>query len=86
MTWTQERREALIAEVERLPRHIGRAEYLTYLRGEYLSPKRRILAECYRCNNGYVDGALDCENPECPLYGIMPYKHRMGSDDARCRP
>jgi hypothetical protein len=76
MTWTQQRREALIAEVEGWPRRVGKNEYLAYLCGEYLSAKKRILAECFRCSNGYIDGTFDCENPDCPLHRVMPYRGR----------
>lgn len=69
-----EQQEALIAEVQAWPRRVGKLEYLAFLRGEYLSPKKRILATCYFCNNGYVDGPLDCQNYDCPLHKLMPYK------------
>lgn len=69
-----ERQEALLAEVQSWPRRIGKPEYIAYIRGQYLSPKRRILATCYHCNNGYVDGAFDCQNYDCPLHKLMPYK------------
>lgn len=82
----EERQLKVIAEVQRWPRRIGKNEYLAYLRGEYLSPKKRILAECYRCNNGYVDGAFDCQNYGCPLHKLMPYRGIYPKSDEETTP
>ena len=32
-----------------------------------------IKAKCADCMANYVDGRLDCEVTECPLYPYMPY-------------
>lgn len=75
------RQENLINEVQTWPRRVGKPEYLAFLRGEYLSPKKRILATCYYCNNGYVDGASDCQNSDCPLHRVMPYRGKRPKFD-----
>ena len=66
----------------------GKAELLAYARGEQISRGDAILAKCYECNGGYVDGARDCELKDCPLYGYMPYnknkyKGRPVSDEQK---
>jgi hypothetical protein len=51
----------------------GKIEYIEYLEtGVKLSPKNAILANCYQCMNSYMDGKLDCEIADCPLYPYMP--------------
>jgi len=51
----------------------GRAELIKFYKSENLTRKEAILAKCYECNNGYVDGKMDCKVFSCPLYGYMPY-------------
>lgn len=53
----------------------GSKELKKYLEGGKLTFKQAILAACYFCMNGYVDGKVDCEIEGCPLYPIMPYKN-----------
>ncbi len=50
----------------------GRAEYKKFLRGERLTYKEAILAQCYICNGG-SEGGSDCLGYSCPLYPHMPY-------------
>ena len=38
-----------------------------------LSPRQMVIAKCYECMEGYIDGKIDCGIPECPCYGLMPY-------------
>ena len=53
----------------------GKNEYLEYLKnGQKLSPIKAIKANCYQCMNSYLDGKIDCEIPDCPLYPFMPYR------------
>ena len=52
----------------------GRKEYLKHKSGGRLTPKQAILARCYDCMGYYIDGRMDCQIPECPLYPFMPYR------------
>lgn len=61
----------LIELVERGPRFQGKKEYISYLNGEHITHKERILAMCYYCMGHYVDGFIDCKIKTCPLYGIV---------------
>ncbi len=67
-------RQRLIDEIGSWPRRIGRPEALKFLRGEYLSHRERIIAQCYICMTGYVDGVRDCDQTLCPLHKLMPYR------------
>lgn len=42
--------------------------------GDKLSLKQAVLAKCYDCMGGYVDGRQDCGVNTCPLYRWMPYR------------
>jgi hypothetical protein len=55
----------------------GRRELLRHLEGGKLSRKAAIKAKCYDCMNSFADGKYDCQIPDCPLYGFMPYKGKM---------
>ena len=52
----------------------GKTQYLRYLNGERLTAREAILACCFECTCGYMDGKADCEYYECPLYPYMPYR------------
>jgi len=52
----------------------GRKELLRHLEGGRLTPLQAILADCYDCTGGYVDGRADCGNTSCLLYRYMPYR------------
>jgi len=52
----------------------GKAEIMRQRSGKRLSYKQAVLAKCYECMGYYADGKLDCEIPDCPLYGFMPYR------------
>ena len=52
----------------------GSREYEKFLRGEHLSARQAILAQCFVCN-GKEEGGTDCQGSKsCPLYSFMPYK------------
>ena len=51
----------------------GKAELISYLRGNRLSASQSIKAMCYSCNGGYDDGKDDCGVASCPLHPMMPY-------------
>jgi hypothetical protein len=54
---------------------LGKEDFLRHLNGEALTRGEAISAKCYDCCCHYADGKADCEMPECPLYGFMPYKN-----------
>jgi hypothetical protein len=48
----------------------GAIQYAKFKKGEPLTRKGAILAQCYECN-GYDD--QDCHGNNCPLYGWSPF-------------
>jgi len=52
----------------------GRKEYIKHLQENPITLKEGVLAKCYDCMGYYVDGKVDCEMPDCPLYDWMPYR------------
>jgi hypothetical protein len=53
----------------------GQMELRTHvLEGYNLQPAEAVLAKCYDCMGGYVDGKCDCAINDCPLYPWMQYK------------
>ena len=53
---------------------IGKRQLEAHLRGEKLTPLDSLLAKCYECMCGYLDGRMDCEINSCPNYSRMPYR------------
>lgn len=51
---------------------IGYKEYERFQKGEKLTRKQAMLAQCYICNGG-AEGGEDCQGDSCPLYTFMPY-------------
>ena len=51
----------------------GGKELKAHREGKRLTWRQGILAKCYECVGGYVDGKADCEIADCPLYAWMPY-------------
>jgi hypothetical protein len=45
-----------------------------WVAGEKITRNQAILAKCYECCAGYVDGIRDCKLKGCPLYEYHPYK------------
>ncbi|HEY4707046.1 MAG TPA: hypothetical protein VII64_06255 [Thermodesulfobacteriota bacterium] len=43
-----------------------------FQRGEVLTHKQSILAQCFVCN-GLDEGGVDCLGKSCPLYQFMPH-------------
>src|SRR5271157_1498205 len=61
----------------------GKREYLAFLRGEHLTLKQRVLANCYECTGMYTDGREDCDQMEtCVFHVYMPYR-KNGAVKAR---
>ena len=52
----------------------GKREYIAFLKGQTLTMKQRILANCYQCTGFYTDGRKDCEIEDCPLHVYMPFR------------
>ncbi len=51
----------------------GCRDYEKFKKGETLTLKQAILAQCYVCN-GIEEGGEDCRGRSCPLYQFMPYR------------
>ena len=62
-----------IKDVKNSPLAIGRKELIARMNGKHLTTKQSILAKCYECNNGYIDGKNDCKIEDCALYEYMPF-------------
>jgi hypothetical protein len=56
-----------------LPKARGNKEFKSHQMGGRLTKRQAILAKCADCMGNYVDGRIDCEMPECPLYPFSPY-------------
>jgi len=54
----------------------GRKHLMAHMEGKRLSFKQAILAKCYECMNGFIDGKQDCGVCDCPLYPYMPFSSR----------
>jgi len=61
----------------------GYRPYKKLLGGGKLSLKEAILAKCYDCACGYVDGKIDCDIQTCPLYQYMPYGFAWANREKR---
>jgi len=68
----------------------GKNELLKFLGGDSITRKEAMLAKCYECMNGYIDGKNDCCIKTCPLYSKMPYatnkshkKREMSDEDKK---
>jgi hypothetical protein len=53
----------------------GEREYLAFLRGQHLTLKQRVLANCYECTGMYTDGKEDCGQRACVFHVHMPYRN-----------
>jgi len=51
----------------------GQNQYEKFKRGEPLTFKQAILAQCFVCSGGR-EGGEDCLGVSCPLYQFMPYR------------
>jgi hypothetical protein len=56
------------------PETVGRRLYLKNMNNEKITIKQRVIAKCFECSNGYIDGRVSCEIKDCPLFPYMPYK------------
>lgn len=51
----------------------GQKEYEKFKKGQLLTFRQAIIAQCYICN-GESEGGEDCLGVNCPLYQYMPYQ------------
>lgn len=56
----------------------GQNEYERFQKGESLTRKEAILANCFSCN-GFEESAEDCQGKSCPLYPFQPYRGKKKS-------
>ena len=63
----------IISVLTSIKRVKGARELSLFEAGKRLTMKQMILAKCFECMGGYLDGKQDCEIPKCPLYPLMPY-------------
>jgi hypothetical protein len=62
----------------------GKRNYLRFLKGEILTLKQSVIADCFICTAGYLDGKIDCQNDLCVLHRYMPYRqNKQKSGKAR---
>lgn len=66
-------REQRIKEVESAPKAQGKMEYLRWLKGEQISRKEAMDANCYVCMGYFVDGRGECSVRLCPMRDYMMY-------------
>ncbi len=52
----------------------GRNSWLKHMRDEKITRKGAMLAKCYDCCGGYIDGVVSCQVTKCPLFPFMPYR------------
>lgn len=65
-----------VEDVSTWPASSGKTHYVRYLKGERLTQRQAILAQCCSCLAGFIDGRYSCEQPDCPLFPYMPYKKK----------
>ena len=53
----------------------GFTQLRRYARGERLTARQAILADCCDCTGHYADGKRDCMNFACVKYPFMPYRY-----------
>lgn len=58
------------------PTSKGKTKMLQWLNTGRISRADAILAKCFECMGCYIDGRIDCEMIDCPLYPYMPYRGR----------
>ena len=58
---------------------IGRGWFNKFQRGEYLSPRQAIIAQCFICNGEGEGSSEDCRGLSCPLYPYFKkWVYRVG--------
>ena len=80
MSWTKDNfkefSKKMIREIEENGASArGRKELIRFYRGEKLTMKQSLLANCYCCSGFYegMGNEKDCQNDNCTIYFFMPY-------------
>ena len=60
--------------IQTSPKSSGKNYLIKHLTGHTLTRDQAIKAKCCDCMGYYIDGRMDCEVPDCPLYPFMPYR------------
>lgn len=55
-------------------------EYERFIKGQKLSRKQAMLAQCYQCN-GFEESNEDCQGKDCPMYPYMYYKGKKKGEE-----
>ena len=58
----------------------GALQYEKFKRGESLTRKGAMLAQCYICN-GEEESAVDCQGKSCPMYQYFHYRNKTRKKD-----
>jgi len=67
-------------DISKSPSSSGKTKMLKHLCGGRLTRGEAITAKCFECMGGYLDGRIDCELYDCPLYPFMSYRSRRDKD------
>ena len=65
-----------IKSIETAPASRGKTFLLKYLRGSVLTRDQAIKAKCCDCMGYNIDGRIDCQDHDCPLYLYIPYRKK----------
>jgi hypothetical protein len=63
---------------------MSKSAYLKFKKGEQLSRKQAMAAQCYKCNGYDVESSHDCLGVTCPLYPWSPWGKSHGLRPAKC--
>jgi len=66
--------------LDKCPNCPGKKFYIKHKNGEKLIREEAILAHCFSCMGGYVDGKEPCEIKECCLYHFSPFQRSKKID------
>jgi hypothetical protein len=57
---------------------MSKSAFLKFQKGEPLTRKQAMSAQCYECNGYSVERAHDCLGTSCPLYQWSPWAASHG--------
>ena len=63
-----------LPRVGSVPSSLGLKIARKYAKGEEITLRQAVLANCAMCCGWYADGKTDCGSKICPLYPWMPYR------------
>lgn len=61
--------------MDKILRIAGAKEYSKFKKGEPISRKEAMLAQCYVCN-GMEESRADCKGKSCPMYFWHPHREK----------